>query len=289
MVILKRTLILISMLGLSACRNPLSGDSSSNFSLLGGSSGPTFTCSAGYYSTDGVNCIEAGVGYYQDGTASARLPCTNAPGNSSYSSSTATSSDCPWICDNDYLSNGSSCVSTPGATGLFCATGEVAVGIWGQAGWVLDHLGVRCQTLTNGVLTGSAYTGTGLGGIGGTSFGTAGEYDCPSNSVLAEVDGYVANFSSVDRTGAFRFRCKDLTTGVLSAWIPQNWTGGGSLSATCNSGLVTDITKYFGSCDNVSSFDYACGSGVNSSGSYINGIVVVNVGTAGPIEGISCR
>jgi hypothetical protein len=72
-----------------------------------------------------------------------------------------------------------------GAGTTMCGTGQVAVGITGREGAILDQLAVRCRPSD---LSAAATTATGYGGAGGNPDGP---YDCPANQWLRGVQGSV--------------------------------------------------------------------------------------------------
>lgn len=229
-------------------------------------------CGAGYYSDGANSCIQVAKGYWSPANDNSRYACTNKPGNAFYTSPTASTSNCPWSCDSGYLSNGSSCTSYPNARVLSCADNEVAVGLWGRSGSIIDKLGVRCRAFDDGKFTGNASSGPGYGGEGGGPFNYDGSADCPDGYSLAEVDGYLATYSGVHRSGRIRFRCKRATDGLQSGWSP-------------NSG-------YWGNDSDRGSFNFRCGSGANPYGSHVNGVIIDNAGGAaytGDTLGITCR
>lgn len=229
-------------------------------------------CPAGYYLASGA-CTEVGIGYFSTG-ANDRNSCSNKPSNSSYTSSVANSSDCPWSCDNGYLTtDGSACTSFANAEVLKCNTGEIAVGLSGRSGAIIDKISLRCATISGTVITGSSTDGASYGGSGGFPFNEDGSYDCPSGSALYEIDGNLGIFSGVNRTGKLRYRCKNLASGEVSTWKPSDST-------------------YWGQYQERSAYNFKCGTSPNLYGSYINGLVIDNASNTsyvGDILGISCR
>lgn len=228
-------------------------------------------CPAGYYDIAGT-CTQVGIGFYSTGSND-RTACTNKPLNAAYSSAVATSATCPWTCDNGYLSNGTACIANADAEVLACANGEVAVGLVGRAGLIIDRVGLRCATISGTSITGAASDGAFYGGNGGNPFNTDGSLDCPADHALFEIDGNLTSFLSVNRTGKLRYRCKHLTTGTLSAWLPSDST-------------------YWGASETRPAFNHKCGQAPNELGSYVNGLVIDNASNAsyvGDILSISCR
>ncbi|MBY0371364.1 hypothetical protein K2X33_11800 [bacterium] len=243
--------------------------------LLFGCSGSTalVSCPAGQYDSAGT-CSNVGVGYYSTGD-SVRKTCTAAPSNASHSSATATEASCPWACDEDYLTDGTACVSSPDAKRLACNSDEIAVGFYGRAGAGMDAIGIRCATFSDGAITGSAVDRDSYGGTGGSAVNSDGSQNCPANSYVTEVagtNGEIFGPSDVN-TLEFRYRCKDLDTGSLSGWIPSNPGWGDGTSGS-----------------NPASFGFACGSGTNSDGTYVNGFVTRSGLTlSGEALGITCQ
>lgn len=229
-------------------------------------------CPAGYYSVSGT-CTEVGIGYYSTGSDN-RTACSNKPANSAYTSDVATSTNCPWSCNNGYLTtDGTSCTSFANAEILKCADGEVAVGLAGRSGAIIDKIALRCATISGTIITGSTTDGASYGGTGGAAFNTDGTYDCPSGSALYEVDGNLGIFNGVNRTGQLRYRCKNLTSGEVSSWKPSD-------------------TTYWGVYHERSAFNFKCGTSPYLNGSYLNGLVIDNASTTdyvGDMLGISCR
>lgn len=191
------------------------------------------------------------------------------PSHARYTSPTASSASCPWSCDDGYLTtDGISCNSYPNATVLSCNDDEVAVGLYGRSGAIVDRLGVRCATLSDGEIGTVVRDGPYYGGTGGTAFtGT-----CSANETAFEVDGRFGMYSGEQRTGRVRFRCSDIDTQALGAYSPAG--------------------SYWGTTSNIGPFNYSCGSGANPNGSYVNGIIIDNAGGAsyvGKILGFTCR
>lgn len=233
-------------------------------------------CGPGYYS-DGVNgCAQVGLGYYSPANNNARYSCSNKPANSRYTSPTASSSNCPWSCDNGYITtNGTSCVASPTATTLACNDDEVAVGLYGRDGSIIDRLGVRCATIDAAGNLGAPRNGPDYGGMGGGVFNSAGEYDCPAGYAVYRVEGNLATYSGVPRTGEIAFQCKSVTNPSLSGvWRPNR----------------TDL--YFGNSSDRGPFGFECGISPNLYGTYLNGIIIDNASGAaytGDTLGLTCR
>lgn len=228
-------------------------------------------CGAGYYDDGTHACVPVTIGYYSPANDDDRYACTNKPSDSRYTSPTASSSSCPWSCDNGYITtDGVSCTSYPNATILACNDDEVAVGLHGRSGAILDKLGVRCATLNGTSVSTTVRDGPAYGGSGGSAF----TGDCLSDNLAVEVDGSYGTWIGQPRTGRLRFRCIDLATNsTLSDWKPSNST-------------------YWGSGTDLGSFNFKCGTGANPYGDYINGIIIDNAGGAsyvGKILGITCR
>lgn len=228
------------------------------------------TCGLGYYS-DGVSaCAQVGLGYWSAVNNNNRVACSNKPANSRYTSPTASASNCPWSCDDGYLTtNGSTCAAYPNALNLSCDNNEIAVGLYGRSGSIIDRLGVRCATFSENGTLGAVRNGPTYGGNGGAEFNYTGANDCPANSVLYEVTGSLTVYSFANRTGIIRFRCKSLANGTLSSWSPD-WGTEGTRGP----------------------FGFSCGNSPNLYGEYMNGIIIDNASGAsytGDTLGINCR
>lgn len=230
-------------------------------------------CAAGYYDDGTHVCVESGTGYFSTGVASTRSSCSNKPGNSQYTSSTATSSTCPWSCNSGYVSDGLSCNAYPNSTLLSCNSNEIAVGVRGRSGSIIDKLGMRCAPFQNGQIIGSTRNGPSYGGTGGSTFNLDGTLDCPAGYAIYTLNGNYGNYESVERTGRLQVRCINLSTGGNGTYIPGPFA-------------------YWGSTADLGAFNFECGSSVNPGGSYITGMVIDNQGGSsyvGKILGISCR
>lgn len=232
------------------------------------------TCGSGYYS-DAVNsCSQVGLGYWSADNDNSRTACSNKPSDSRYTSPAASSANCPWSCNDGYITNdGTSCVASATAQTLYCEDNEIAVGLNGRSGSIIDRLGVRCAVLNSDGTLGAVRNGPTYGGNGGSAFNLDGTYDCPANSALFEIDGDLATYVGANRTGRIRFRCKNLTDNTLSSWFPS------------------DVT-YWGSTSDRGAFNFQCGISPNLFGSYLNGIIIDNASGAaytGDILGITCR
>jgi hypothetical protein len=156
---------------------------------------------------------------------------------------------------------------------ISCAAGEVAVGLSGRAGLIIDKVGLRCASISGVVITGSTSDGANYGGSGGDAFNDTGSLDCPSGYALYEINGSLATYLSAPRTGTLRYRCKHLLTGALSSWLPSDST-------------------YWGTATDRGAYGFKCGSGASQFGSYINGLVIDNAASAsyvGDMLGITCR
>lgn len=102
-----------------------------------------------------------------------------------------------------------------------------------SGGW-MDNLGVRCQTFSNGALTGDITNGPAYGGTGGNPY----TFECPAGSYLYKITGgngannyapgstYLANIM---------FQCRSLTTDSPNATSSQ-----------------------YGSSTGMTAFDYSC-------------------------------
>ena len=224
----------------------------------------TTPCDAGMYRLNGV-CTDAGIGYYAE--SSTQKTCTNAPANAHYTSTNATSANCPWDCDTNYLVNndGTACTSRANTVTLACGTNEVAVGVYGRTGSWMDKLGVRCATYSSGVVGTIISNGASTGGSGGSAF----VYDCPADSVLVEVSGKNGVTCSPSSTSYHQYNCLNLTTNALSG-----------LSAKYGEASPSG-------CPGQTAFDLSC-----PSGRYAYGITVDADGTGtyvGYTLGVNCR
>lgn len=238
-------------------------------------------CGAGFYS-DGVNsCVPVTPGYWSPANDNTRTACSNKPANSRYTSPTASSANCPWSCVDGYLTtDGVACVVSPTARTLACNDNEIAVGLWGRSGSIIDRLGVRCAILNEDGSLGTARTGPSYGGNGGGPFNDTGAFDCPTGSALYEVDGTLSIYpfpGGANRTGRIRFRCKDLSNATISDWRPDG---------------IAPNPAYWGTTTLRSPFNFQCGSGANPYGDYLNGIIIDDASGAaytGDALGITCR
>ncbi|MBQ0013658.1 MAG: InlB B-repeat-containing protein [Proteobacteria bacterium] len=93
-----------------------------------GTGSSTKTCPPGRY-LSGTTCIACGKGYYKAGTNAdtSCSPCSGKPTNSEYTSTTASTSSCPWECRDGYTQSpdGNSCVIQC-APGYSAETGRCA-------------------------------------------------------------------------------------------------------------------------------------------------------------------
>jgi len=231
-------------------------------------------CDTGTYSDVNNLCVPAGIGFWSAASSNVRNTCSNKPTNSRYTSPTAPSSNCAWSCDDGYLTtDGVTCVASTTATSLYCDDNEIAVGLNGRSGAILDRIGVRCAVLNPDGTTGVVRNGPTYGGGGGTTFNMTGSHDCPAGFALFEVDGSLGSFDGANRTGRIRFRCKSLTTAALSSWSPSD-------------------TTYWGGDTSRGAFNYQCGVAPNNNGSFLNGVIIDNASGAsysGDFLGITCR
>lgn len=228
-------------------------------------------CGAGYYS-DAVNsCAQVGLGYYSPAANNSRYACTNKPANSRYTSPTASSSSCPWSCENGYITtDGASCSASANATTLACADNEIAVGLYGRFGAIIDKLGVRCATIDAAGNLGTPRNGPVYGGEGGSEFNFDGVDDCPAGSALYKVSGDLTNFSGTNRTGRVSFSCKSIA----------------------NPAGDTKVSPTYGANFGRGAFAFICGVSPNLYGAFLNGIIIdIASGAAytGDILGITCR
>jgi hypothetical protein len=232
------------------------------------------TCGEGYYSDTVNSCAQVGIGYWSAGNDNSRTSCSNKPADSRYTSPTASSSNCPWSCNDGYITNnGTTCTASPTARTLYCDDNEIAVGLNGRSGSIIDRLGVRCAVLNGDGTLGTIRNGPTYGGNGGTAFNMDGTYDCPANSALFEVDGDLATYSLANRTGRIRFRCKNMNDNSLSDWFPSGAT-------------------YWGSSNDRGAFNFQCGTSPNLFGKFLNGVIIDDASGAaytGDILGITCR
>ncbi|MBX3018662.1 MAG: cadherin-like beta sandwich domain-containing protein [Bdellovibrionaceae bacterium] len=237
-------------------------------------------CAAGMYS-NGVNaCVPVGAGWWSPANDNGRTACSNKPAtNARYTSPTAKTLNCPWTCDDGYLSNGSACVANPDAVVLSCADDEVGVGLWGRSGAIIDRLGVLCAKFEDGQIVGPVRQGPHYGGMGGGPFTNIGPAACPADHALYQVEGDLGTFGSPsqDRTGRIRYVCKHLTSGVLVTVKPTS-------------------TDYWGSGATRGSFSFHCGDGVPGSpyefGEFLNGIIIrkgLDPSYTSDTLGVTCR
>jgi hypothetical protein len=226
-------------------------------------------CGPGYYDPGNKSCMQAGLGYFSPAADNSRTACTNKPANARYTSATAETADCPWSCNNGYLTtDGVSCTSYPTATSLSCNDDEVAVGLYGLSGAIVDKIGVRCAQIVNGVVSTTVRNGPSIGGSTGGSF----SMDCSADSVAFEIDGDNTSYAGGTHVGRVRYRCLDtVSQEVSTSWNPAS--------------------SYWGSSTGMGSFNFQCGSGANPFGTQVNGLIVDSAGGAftGALLGISCR
>lgn len=215
-------------------------------------------------------------GYYSPANDNNRYTCSNKPADSRYTSPTASSSSCPWSCNNGYITtNGTSCTSSPTATTLACNDDEIAVGLYGKDGAIIDRIGVRCATIDAAGNLGTPRNGPDYGGTGGGWFNNTGVYDCPAGYAVYRIEGSLATYIGVPRTGAISFLCKSVTNPALSGvWRPNR----------------ADLD--FGNSYDRGPFSFECGVSPNLYGAYLNGIIIDNASGAayaGDTLGITCR
>ncbi|MBL7543172.1 MAG: cadherin-like beta sandwich domain-containing protein [Bdellovibrionaceae bacterium] len=233
-------------------------------------------CGAGYYSDIVNGCEQVGLGYYSPANDNNRYACSNMPTNARYTSPTASTASCPWSCNNEYITtNGTTCSSFPNARILACDDNEVAVGLYGRDGSIIDRLGVRCATIDASGNLGTPRNGPDYGGNGGTDFNNSGEFDCPAGYAVYRVEGSLATYSSAPRTGTVSFLCKSVTNPAMSGvWRPNR--------------PDTD----FGNSTDRGPYSFECGVSPNLFGAYFNGIIIDNAAGAaytGDILGVTCR
>ena len=231
-------------------------------------------CAAGSYS-DGVNgCSLVGRGYYSTGNDVTHA-CANLPANAYYTSTQATSANCPWSCNDGFLTtDGVSCASYPNALNLTCDNDEVAVGLYGRSGSILDRLGVRCAIFNPDSSLGAIRSGPTYGGNGGGAFNYDGLYDCPAGTVLNNVRGNLATYLGVNRSGEIQWTCINPITHVVTPSIPMA------------------SPFFFGTFNDRGPFNFSCGTSPNNYGNYINGLIIDNssgAGYTGDTLGINCR
>ncbi len=234
------------------------------------------TCQAGYYSDNVNGCSQVGLNYYSPANDNARYACANKPANSRYTSPIASSANCPWSCSNGYITtNGTSCTSSPTATTLSCNDDEIAVGLYGKEGSIIDRIGVRCATIDAAGNLGSPRNGPDYGGTGGGWFNDSGVYDCPAGYAVYRIEGSLATYSSVPRTGAISFQCKSVTNPAASPVARPN-----------------RADADFGNSYDRGPFAFECGVSPNLYGAFLNGIIIDNASGAayaGDTLGITCR
>ncbi|MGZ3772806.1 MAG: cadherin-like beta sandwich domain-containing protein [Pseudobdellovibrionaceae bacterium] len=234
------------------------------------------TCGAGYYSDNVNGCSQVGLGYYSPANDNLRYSCSNKPSNSRYTSPTASNSNCPWSCNNGYLTtDGATCASYPNATTLSCNDDEVAVGIYGKDGSIIDRIGVRCATIDAAGNLGTRRNGPDYGGTGGSWFNSGGADDCPAGYAVYRVEGSLATYLGVPRTGTVAFLCKSVTDPTQSGvWRPS------------------PSPNHYGNFTDRGPYTFECGVSPNNYGTYLNGIIVDNASGAayaGDTLGITCR
>ncbi|RYZ92844.1 MAG: hypothetical protein EOP06_02980 [Proteobacteria bacterium] len=231
----------------------------------------TCGCSDGEYASSGT-CQAAENGYW--GASCVRNTCSNKPSNSTYLGSGAKSAQCSWTCDNNYAPNSTytACVSNAGNVTLSCGSNQVVVGFKGRSGFLIDKLGVICRDFSAGTLVGPSVAGTEFGGSGGNGF----TKECPVGSAVYTVDTANSDLNGPNVAGSMRFRCKDVVTGTLSAWLP-NTDGDSGSHAKC-----TRPNGYFyGVCNNFAVAPMDC-----STPYFLNWLAIGSSGSyAGPFSG----
>lgn len=229
------------------------------------------TCGAGYYSDNVNSCVQVGLGYYSPAADNSRYACANKPANSRYTSPTASISSCPWSCEDGYLTtNGTSCNSVPNATTLACNDNEIAVGLYGKYGAIIDRLGVRCASIDSAGNLGTPRNGPDYGGTGGSWFNYTGTEDCPAGSAIYKVSGHLATYNGAPRTGTVSFSCKSIVSPAGD----------------------TRVSTTFGGTTDRGAYSFACGVSPNLYGTFLNGIIIDNAGGAdytGDVLGVTCR
>ena len=209
-------------------------DAAENWQTTATSTAWQKACVAGNYPSGG-GCAVVGTGYYStDGLT--RLSCSNVPSNAAYSTDNSTTATCPWSCNVNYLLNAAQtgCDYRPNTQAVSCPAGQVIVGAAVRSGGWMDRLGVRCQTFTNGALTGAITDGPAYGGDGGAPY----TFDCSAGSYLYQITGgngtgYYAPQSTF--LANIKFYCRSLTTD-----------------------LSTDTSIQYGGSAGITPFDYSC-------------------------------
>ena len=84
----------------------------------------------------------------------------------------------------DYTATGWACNAYTNSQNISCAPGEVAVGIYGGTGWIIDRYALICQSVSGGSLTGSSYNEVPLIGAG---VGGGFTMPCPAGQAIYEI------------------------------------------------------------------------------------------------------
>ena len=227
-------------------------------------------CAAGtYWDTNTASCVNAGLGYYANGDG-VRRTCNAKPENSAFTSQTATSIDCAYICNANYY--GTSCVAC--AAGTYWDTNTASC-VNAGSGYYATGDGVRrtcnakpensaftSQTATSidcAYICNANYYGTScVACAAGTWWNT------PASSCAEAGLGYYANGDGL------RYVCNNIpanaaftNTRATSAYCDYNCATGywGSACVTCAAG-----TYWSGNtCSNAGTGYYSTGNGVRQS------------------------
>lgn len=237
-------------------------DSAENWQTTATSTVWQKACLAGNY-TSGGSCAVVGTGYYStDGLT--RVTCSNVPSNAGYSTNNSTTATCPWSCNVNYLLNEAQtgCDYRPNTQSVSCPSGQVIVGAAVRSGGWMDNLGVRCQTFSNGALTGTITNGPAYGGGGGGAY----TFDCPAESYLYKITGGNGTGTSPPNStylANIRFYCRSLATD-----------------------LETNTSGQYGSSAGITQFNYSCAASnpitsipFDSAGAYVGTILQAYCGS----------
>jgi hypothetical protein len=161
-----------------------------------------------------------------------------------------------YLVQQNWLNSGSgSCAQTYGQLGAHggsggsvfdtaCDTGDVAVGVVGRSGSLIDNIGLICASVNSDGSLGSTYTTTQHGGTGGTAF----TKQCASGQAMVGIEG--RSGSDVDQ---LTIKCSSISNwqssgSVQSTVFVGGGSGGNAFDESCNKGYVINrITGRSGS------------------------------------------
>ncbi|WP_437551506.1 hypothetical protein WME97_10005 [Sorangium sp. So ce367] len=125
-----------------------------------------------------------------------------------------------------------------------CAHDEVAIGLYGRSGALVDQVGLVCAPLQANGSIGPYSTRGSAGGYGGGPFSTL----CPSGEVLVGLEGRSGKY--VDQIGIQCAPVDDWCScgGVRNGYYAGGGPGGGAFTDTCPKGyVITSLSGRSGS------------------------------------------